>query len=320
METAVTVPNPARSRLAPLPKKGSSTVTHSYAAEAPVSIITSSPSAPSTSAQSSALPLAPPMPVAAPAPLQPASFSHAPSPAPAPPPCYSQGAWRSLTTNSCRRSPPHTWSKEASLSKKVSSSHPFVLLFIHPCNHGVNSGAFQLPLSHLPFIKSSLKPFLAYHPSIPTWLASARLAANSIITFSPVHLLPPWRRQPLMTLWVLIHLLLPPMVDQTCLGYLRIMKSPFSLRWWTTALTSLSPLKTLIDCLRPKFRDLKTNYFHSLFHLQPGLPLLSLSNTFMNNLTPTLPHNRRTESSMPLLPSLWALQTIRTPDMLSTPI
>ena len=51
---------------------------------APVSIITSSPSAPSTSGQSSALPLAPPMPVAAPASLQPASFSHAPSPAPAP--------------------------------------------------------------------------------------------------------------------------------------------------------------------------------------------------------------------------------------------
>ena len=84
MEAAATVPNPARSRLAPLPKKGSSTVTHSYAAEAPVSIITSSPSAPSTSGQSSALPLAPPMPVAAPAPPQPASFSHAPSPAPAP--------------------------------------------------------------------------------------------------------------------------------------------------------------------------------------------------------------------------------------------
>ena len=202
----------------------------------------------------------------------------------------------------------------------MSSSHPFVLLFIHPCSHGVNSGAFQLPLSHLPFIKSLLKPFLAYHPSTPTWPASARPAATSIITFSPVHLLPPWRRQPLMTLWVLIHLLLPPMVDQTCLAYLRIMKSPFSLRWWTTALTSLSPLMTLIDCLRPKFRDLKTNYFHSLFHLQPGLPLLSSSNTFMNNLTPTLPHNRRTESSMPLLPSLWAPQTIRTPDMLSTPI
>ena len=84
MEAAATAPNPARSRLAPLPKKGSSTVTHSYAAEAPVSIITSSPSAPSTSGQSSALPLAPPMPVAAPASPQPASFSHAPSPAPAP--------------------------------------------------------------------------------------------------------------------------------------------------------------------------------------------------------------------------------------------
>ena len=85
METAVTVPNPARSRLAPLPKKGSSTVTHSYAAEVPVSILTASPSAPSTSAQSSALPLASPMPVAAPAPVQPATFTHAPSPAPAPP-------------------------------------------------------------------------------------------------------------------------------------------------------------------------------------------------------------------------------------------
>ena len=85
MEAAATVPNPARSRLAPLPKKGSSPITRSYAAEAPVSIITSSPSAPSTSGQSSALPLAPPMPVAAPASLQPAGFSHAPSPAPAPP-------------------------------------------------------------------------------------------------------------------------------------------------------------------------------------------------------------------------------------------
>ena len=85
MEAAATVPNPARSRLAPLPKKGSSPITHSYAAEAPVSTITSSPSAPSTPGLSSALPLAPPMPVAAPASLQPAGFSHAPSPAPAPP-------------------------------------------------------------------------------------------------------------------------------------------------------------------------------------------------------------------------------------------
>ena len=85
MEAAATVPQPARSRLAPLPKKGSPPIAHSYAAEAPVSTITSSPSAPSTPGQSSALPLAPPMPVAAPASLQPASFSHAPSPAPAPP-------------------------------------------------------------------------------------------------------------------------------------------------------------------------------------------------------------------------------------------
>ena len=54
MEAAATVPNPARSRLAPLPKKGSSPITHSYAAEAPVSTITSSPSAPSTPGQSSA--------------------------------------------------------------------------------------------------------------------------------------------------------------------------------------------------------------------------------------------------------------------------
>ena len=84
MEAAATVPNPARSRLAPLPKKGSSPISHSYAADAPVSIITSSPSAPSTSGQSSALPVAPPMPVAAPASPQPASFSHAPLPAPAP--------------------------------------------------------------------------------------------------------------------------------------------------------------------------------------------------------------------------------------------
>ena len=73
---------------------------------------------------------------------------------------YSRGAWRSLLMNSCHRLPPHTWSKEASLSRKVSSSHPFVLLFIHPCSHGVNSGASLLPLSHLPFIKSLLKPFL----------------------------------------------------------------------------------------------------------------------------------------------------------------
>ena len=85
METAVNVPNPARSRLAPLPKKGSSAVTPSCAAEVPVSILTASPCAPAPSAQSSALPLASPMPAAAPAPLQPASFTHAPSPAPAPP-------------------------------------------------------------------------------------------------------------------------------------------------------------------------------------------------------------------------------------------
>ena len=222
--------------------------------------------------------------------------------------------------NSCHKLPPHTWSKAASLSRKVSSSHPFVLLFIHPCCHGVQSGASQLPLSHLPFIKSLLKPFLAYHPSTPTWPASARPAATSIISFSPVHLLPPRRRQPLMTPWVRIHLLLPPTVDQTSLAYLRSMKSPSSLRWWTTALTSLSPLMTLIDCLHPKFKDLKTNYFHLLFHLQHGLPLLSSSNTFMNNLTLTWPHNRRTGSSMPLLPSSWAPPTIRTPDMLSTPI
>ena len=56
METAVNLPNPARSKLAPLPKKGSSsTATPSYAAEVPISILTASPSAPSTSAQSSAL-------------------------------------------------------------------------------------------------------------------------------------------------------------------------------------------------------------------------------------------------------------------------
>ena len=85
METAVNLPNTVRRKLAPLPKKASSsTVAPSYAAEVPVSILTASPSAPSTSAQSSALPLASPMSAAAPAPLQPASFTHAPSPAPAP--------------------------------------------------------------------------------------------------------------------------------------------------------------------------------------------------------------------------------------------
>ena len=84
IKAAVNMPTAVRSKIAPLPKKASSsTVSPSYAAEVPVSILTASPSAPSTSV-SSALPLASP-PVAAPAPRQPANVTPAPSPAPAPP-------------------------------------------------------------------------------------------------------------------------------------------------------------------------------------------------------------------------------------------
>ena len=183
METAVNLPNTVRSKLAPLPKKASSsTVAPSYAAEVPVSILTASPSAvyfrtvlcsPIGLSNARGCPCS-----SAACQLHPCSLACS-----SPPPCYSQGAWRSLTTNSCRRSPPHTWNKEASLLTKVSNLPPYVLLFTRLRSHGVNSGAFQLPLSHLPFIKSLLKLSPAFHPSIPTWLASVRRAANFIITY-----------------------------------------------------------------------------------------------------------------------------------------
>ena len=278
MATAVNLPNTARSKLAPLPKKASSfTVAPSYAAEVPVSTLTASPSAPS--AQSSALPLASPMPAAAPAPLQ-----------PAPPSVLFTGGMAL----------PHD-----ELMPQVTTAH--LEQGGIPIDKGVkltslrvNSGAFQLPRSYLLFIKSLLKPFPAFHPFIPTWLASVRQAANFITTSSPAHLLQPLRWQPLMTLWVPILRLLPPRVGQTRPARPPITKSVFSPRWLTTALISLSPLRTLIDCLLRKSRDLKTHYSHSLFRLPHGLPLLVLSNTFMNNLTPTLTHNKRKECSTPL--------------------
>ena len=160
--------------------------------------------------------------------------------------------------------------------------------------------AFRLLLNHLPSTKSLLKLSPAFHPSIPTWLASVRLAVNFIITSSPAPLLPPRRWKTLMTLWVHRLLLLPQMPGQRSTACSTAKKSLFSLGWLTTALTSLSPLRTLSGFQLQKFRDPKTGCTPLRSSLPHVRPLLVLSNTFMNNLTLTSSNNKKRECSMPL--------------------